>query len=219
MKQRYKTILLFGAPGVGKGTQGKILGHIPGFYHLACGDVFRSLDMTSPLGRKFLEHSSKGELVPDELTIEMWKQNIHAQTVLSIYKPSQDLLILDGIPRSLAQAKALEPYLEVLNVIHLVCRDVDAMVMRMRRRALKENRLDDADEKVIRRRFEVYERETAPVLGHYPESIVHEVDAVGSPASGLRKCESWIGATMSRMRCRIVAGDPTASTSCTIDVG
>ncbi|RLS46537.1 MAG: nucleoside monophosphate kinase, partial [Planctomycetota bacterium] len=52
---RYKTILLFGAPGVGKGTQGKILGHIPGFYHLACGDVFRSLDMTSDLGKKFLE--------------------------------------------------------------------------------------------------------------------------------------------------------------------
>ena len=187
MKQRYKTILLFGAPGVGKGTQGKILGHIPGFYHLACGDVFRSLDMTSPLGRKFLEHSSKGELVPDELTIEMWKQNIHAQTVLSIYKPSQDLLILDGIPRSLAQAKALEPYLEVLNVIHLVCRDVDAMVMRMRRRALKENRLDDADEKVIRRRFDVYQKETAPVLDYYPANIVHEVDAVGSPAVILQR--------------------------------
>ena len=185
--QRYKTILLFGAPGVGKGTQGKILGHVPGFYHLACGDVFRSLDMTSPLGRKFLEHSSKGELVPDELTIEMWKQNIHAQTVLSIYKPTQDLLVLDGIPRSLAQAKALAPYLEVLNVIHLVCRDVDAMVMRMRRRALKENRLDDADEKVIRRRFDVYQKETAPVLDYYPANIVHEVDAVGSPAVILQR--------------------------------
>ena len=54
MSDRYKTILLFGAPGAGKGTQGKILGQIPGFYHLACGDVFRSLDTTSDLGRKFL---------------------------------------------------------------------------------------------------------------------------------------------------------------------
>lgn len=185
--QRYKTILLFGAPGVGKGTQGKILGHIPGFYHLACGDVFRSLDMTSDLGRNFLEFSSRGELVPDELTIAMWKQNIHAQTVLSIYKPTQDLLVLDGIPRNLTQARALDPYLEVLNVIHLVCRDVDAMVMRMRRRALKENRLDDADEKVIRRRFDVYKKETAPVLEHYPQNIVHEVDAIGSPAVILQR--------------------------------
>jgi len=208
--QRYKTILLFGAPGVGKGTQGKIIGHIPGFYHLACGDVFRSLDMTSPLGRKFLEHSSKGELVPDELTIEMWKQNIHAQTVLSLYKPTQDLLVLDGIPRSLAQAKALEPYLEVLNVIHLVCRDVDAMVMRMRRRALKENRLDDADEKVIRRRFDVYQKETAPVLGYHPKSVVHEVDAVGSPAVILQRILDIVAPIQDAHFRNPLAGDPKA---------
>jgi len=208
--QRYKTILLFGAPGVGKGTQGKIIGHIPGFYHLACGDVFRSLDMTSPLGRKFLEHSSKGELVPDELTIQMWKQNIHAQTVLSIYKPSQDLLVLDGIPRSLAQAKALAPYLEVLNVIHLVCRDVDAMVMRMRRRALNENRLDDADEKVIRRRFDVYQKETAPVLGYYPKSVAHEVDAVGSPAVILQRILDIVAPIQDAHFRNPLAGDPKA---------
>jgi adenylate kinase len=207
---RYKTILLFGAPGVGKGTQGKILGHVPGFYHLACGDVFRSLDMTSPLGRKFLEFSSRGELVPDELTIEMWKQNIHAQTVLSIYKPAQDVLILDGIPRNVSQAKALEPYLEVLNVIHLVCRDVDAMVMRMRRRALKENRLDDADEKVIRRRFDVYQKETAPVLGYYPKSVVHEVDAVGSPAVILQRILDIVAPIQDAHFRNPLAGDPKA---------
>ena len=59
----------------------------------------RSLDTTSELGKSFLECSSKGELVPDELTIEMWRQNMHAQTVLSLYKPKVDLLVLDGIPR------------------------------------------------------------------------------------------------------------------------
>ena len=128
MSDRYKTILLFGAPGAGKGTQGKILGKIPGFFHLACGDVFRSLDTTSDLGQKFLQYSSKGELVPDELTVEMWRQNMHAQTVLSLYKPKVDLLVLDGIPRSLGQAKALEPYIDVLKIIHLVCPDLDAMV-------------------------------------------------------------------------------------------
>jgi adenylate kinase len=184
--RRYKTILLFGAPGAGKGTQGKILGKVPGFYHLACGDVFRSLDMASDLGKKFMEFSSRGELVPDELTIEMWRQNMHAQTVLSIYKPNVDLLVLDGIPRNVNQAKHLEQYLEVLTVLHLVCPDIEAMVTRMRRRALKENRIDDADEKVIRRRFEVYERETRPVLDFYPKSIVREVNAMGSPAEVLQ---------------------------------
>jgi adenylate kinase len=187
MADRYKCILLVGAPGAGKGTQGKILGHIPGFYHLACGDVFRSLDLTSPLGKKFMEYSSRGELVPDELTVEMWQQNMHAQTVLSLYKPAQDLLLLDGIPRTIAQAKALEKYLDVLLVLHLICPDEDEMVRRMRRRALKENRLDDADEKVIRRRFEVYRRETAPILSHYPASIIKEVPATGSPAMVLMK--------------------------------
>ncbi|MFO0827229.1 MAG: nucleoside monophosphate kinase [Phycisphaerales bacterium] len=183
---RFKTILLFGAPGAGKGTQGKILGRIPGFFHLACGDVFRSLDLTSALGKKFLEHSSRGELVPDDLTIEMWRQNIQAQTTLSFFKPAVDLLILDGIPRSVAQANAMSEYVDVLRVIHLVCRDRDEMVRRMRKRALKENRLDDADEKVIRRRFEVYDKETAPVLACYPANIIAEVDAMGSPAEVLQ---------------------------------
>jgi adenylate kinase len=182
MTERYKSVLLFGAPGVGKGTQGKILGKIPGFFHLACGDVFRSLDMTSDLGKQFLAYSSRGELVPDELTIEMWRQNMHAQTVLSLYKPKQDLLVLDGIPRNVAQAKALQKSLAVLKVIHLSCGDEEAMMLRMRRRALKENRLDDADDKVIRHRFEVYHRETHPVLEYYPPSTVVNIDAVGSPA-------------------------------------
>ncbi|MBU3727740.1 MAG: nucleoside monophosphate kinase [Phycisphaerales bacterium] len=186
MPHRYKTVLLFGAPGAGKGTQGKILGKIPGFFHLACGDVFRSLDMTSELGKQFLQYSSRGELVPDELTIEMWSQNMHAQTVLSLYKPKEDLLVLDGIPRNVAQAKALEKYINVLKVIHLVCPDEDAMVHRMRRRALKENRIDDADEKVIRRRFEVYRLETQPVLDHYPKALITEVSAIGSPAAVLQ---------------------------------
>ena len=185
MPDRFKTVLLFGAPGAGKGTQGKILGQIPGFFHLACGDVFRSLDTTSDLGSKFLDFSSRGELVPDEVTIEMWRQNMHAQTVLSLFKPKVDLLVLDGIPRSLGQAEALAPYLDVLSVIHLVCPDLDAMVQRMKKRAIKENRLDDADERVIRRRFEVYERETSPVLDHYPSELVTEVSAMGSPAEVL----------------------------------
>ncbi|MBM4106706.1 MAG: nucleoside monophosphate kinase [Phycisphaerae bacterium] len=186
MSNRFKTVLLFGMPGVGKGTQGKILGHIPGFFHLACGDVFRSLDVSSPLGQKVLAFSSRGELVPDELTIEMWQRNVQAQTALSYFKPHADLLILDGIPRNVPQAKAMEEHLDVLRVIHLVCADRDAMVHRMRRRALKENRLDDADEKVIRRRFEVYDRETKPVLAFYPAPIVSEIEAVGAPAEVLQ---------------------------------
>lgn len=186
MDRKYQTVLLFGAPGAGKGTQGKILGQIPGFYHLSCGDVFRNLDIHSELGRVFYEYSSKGELVPDDVTVKMWAENIHAQTVLGIYKPHDDLLVLDGIPRTLRQAQIMDEHVQVLAIVHLVCRDKDAMIKRLRRRALKENRADDAREDVIRNRWKVYEAETAPVLGHYPKKIVHEVDAIGSPASVLQ---------------------------------
>lgn len=69
---RYTCYLLFGSPGAGKGTQGKVLGTIPGFYRCACGDVFRALDLRTPLGHQFAEFSSKGLLVPDELTMQLW---------------------------------------------------------------------------------------------------------------------------------------------------
>jgi adenylate kinase len=187
MHSRYRTILLFGAPGAGKGTQGKILGQVPGFYHLSCGEVFRNLDTSSPLGRIFMEYSSKGLLVPDEPTIQMWSQNMHARTILGIYKPAVDLLVLDGIPRNLEQARLLEKHIKVLKIIHLVCPDKEKMIDRLRRRALKENRVDDAKEEVIRKRWEVYERETYPVLNYYPADLIAEVDAMGSPASVLAK--------------------------------
>jgi adenylate kinase len=180
--QRYQTILLFGAPGAGKGTQGKILGSIPGFFHLSCGEVFRTLDVHSDLGRVFMEFSSRGELVPDDVTVQMWQQNMVAQTVLSHYKPHQDLLVLDGIPRNANQARLLQKYLNVLAIVHLICKDKEKMIQRLRRRALKENRADDAREDVIRRRWDVYEKETFPVLEFYPASIIKTVDALGSPA-------------------------------------
>lgn len=183
---RYQCVLLFGAPGAGKGTQGAILGRIPGFFHLSCGEVFRSLDIHSPLGKIFYEYSSKGELVPDKVTVDMWVENVHAQTTLSLYKPHADLLVLDGIPRNPTQASLMDNHIDVLGVVHLVCRDKEAMIKRLRRRALKENRIDDAKEEVIRNRWRVYEQETYPVLDHYPDGIIHEVDAVGSPAAVLQ---------------------------------
>lgn len=184
--KRYNTILLFGAPGSGKGTQGKILGQVPGFYHQSCGDVFRTLNTKSDLGRIFVEYSSKGLLVPDDVTIRMWRENIKAQEILSLYKPDDDLLVLDGIPRNPNQAKIMDEYINVLEVVHLICSDEEKMFERLRKRALKENRVDDAREEVIRRRWKVYMDETKPVLAHYNPNIIKNVDALGSPASVLQ---------------------------------
>ena len=88
-----------GAPGSGKGTQGKVLGTIPRFFHCACGEVFRSLDLRTPLGQKFVEYSSKGLLVPDDLTVELWRTKIEAQVLEGEFKPDIDALVLETLWR------------------------------------------------------------------------------------------------------------------------
>jgi adenylate kinase len=177
---RYRTILLFGAPGSGKGTQGKILGSVPGFYHSACGDVFRSLDLQSEMGRIFWEYSSRGELVPDEFTVKLWKNYIKGMEMINNFHPETEILILDGIPRNSRQAELMDETLDVVKVIYLVCADMKKMVERLRRRALKENRFDDANDKVIQHRLEVYDRDTRPVLDHYSTERIVTVDATMS---------------------------------------
>ena len=148
---RYITFLLMGAPGSGKGTQGKVLGTVPRFFHCACGEVFRSLDLRTPIGQKFIDYSSKGLLVPDNLTVELWKTKIEAQVLEGEFKPDIDALVLDGIPRNVNQAKLMEELIDVKQVFHLSCPKREELVRRLRKRAIKDNRLDDANEEVIRR--------------------------------------------------------------------
>jgi adenylate kinase len=181
----YRTILLFGAPGAGKGTQGKILGTIPNFFHCACGDVFRSMKADSDVGRIFLEYSSRGELVPDQPTVDLWHHYIETCTKSSRFRPEADTLVLDGIPRNVSQAKMLESRLDVVAVFNLRCPNPDVLIQRLQGRALKENRLDDANLEVIRNRLQTYERESRPVLNFYDKSVVREVDAGQTPVQVL----------------------------------
>jgi adenylate kinase len=184
---RYQCVLLFGAPGSGKGTQGKIIGTIPGFFHTACGDIFRSLDLNSEMGRIFWEYSSRGQLVPDEFTVKLWKQYINGLEMINQFRPSSEILVLDGIPRNVEQAKLLEDTLDVRKIIHLQCADLAKMVERLRRRALKENRFDDANDEVIRKRLIVYDVETKPVLEYYPQNNIERIDATMSQISVLNE--------------------------------
>jgi adenylate kinase len=184
---RYRTVLIFGAPGSGKGTQGKILGKIPGFYHCACGDVFRSLDMSSELGAAFLEYSSRGELVPDEITVRLWNESIHKTVESGKFKPARDYLILDGIPRNVAQAILMEEYIEVKRIFHLSCPERDKLVARLKKRALRDNRLDDANEEVIRNRLSTYDAESKPMLQHFSDVRRHDIDASMTPLEVLHK--------------------------------
>lgn len=174
---KFRTFLLFGAPGSGKGTQGKILGSIPRFFHLACGDVFRSLDTRTPLGQAFLQYSSRGELVPDEITVQLWRARINDAVGAHVFKPDIDHLILDGIPRSAHQAGLMAEMIDVHRVFHLQVADRSQLVSRLKKRALKDNRLDDANEETIRRRLDTYEAETKAVLEYYGPDLITDVDA------------------------------------------
>ncbi len=182
---KYRTILLFGAPGAGKGTQGKILGTIPNFFHCACGDVFRNLTIESEIGRTFVKYSSRGELVPDEPTIQLWRNSIGAMTQTGRFRPEQDTLVLDGIPRNVHQADMLKDTLNVVSIFYLSCTKLDNLVQRIQRRAIKENRLDDASMDTIRQRLKTYEKETKPLLKFYGKRLVHRIDADQSQAKVL----------------------------------
>jgi adenylate kinase len=184
--KRYKTILLFGAPGSGKGTQGKILGSIPGFYHSSTGDIFRSIDLQSEVGRLFWEYAGKGQLVPDDVVIRVWKQFIKGMEFVNQFHPESQILVLDGLPRNANQARLLEDTIDVMKIIHLSS-DHKKMVERLKRRALKENRFDDANDAVIEKRLKVYESETRPILDFYSPELVYKVDAMESQIRVLTK--------------------------------
>jgi adenylate kinase len=179
---RFPTLLLFGAPGCGKGTQGHAIGMIPRFFHCACGEVFRSLDTRTELGQQFVNYSSRGELVPDEFTVKLWKAQIDNQVQSYKFKPDIDFLILDGIPRNIDQSKIMERHIDVVQVFHLSCPDRAELHRRLRKRALKDNRLDDANEEVIRKRLTTYENESKPMLDYYTADRVTEIDASQPPA-------------------------------------
>lgn len=174
---KYKSILLFGAPGSGKGTQGQFIAALPGFKHISTGDMFRALDPDSEMGKTARSYSSKGQLVPDEFTVNLWAQYTKGLEMTFQLKPATQFLLLDGIPRNVAQCKLMDDKIEVVKIVHLACRDMTKMVERLKKRAIKEKRADDADEKVIRNRLEVYAKETQPVLDYYPKDKVAEVDA------------------------------------------
>lgn len=183
---KYRALVLFGAPGSGKGTQGKILGAIPTMFHFSSGDAFRSLDPNSELGKTFKEYSTKGQLVPDELTIALCVDHINKVAKSGKFNIETDTLVLDGIPRSVNQAKALAETVEVKGVLNLECSTYEPLVQRMKKRALIEGRKDDADEKIIRERFATYDRQTKPLLDFYGPKLVHTIDALQTPIATLK---------------------------------
>jgi len=182
----FRAVLMFGPPGSGKGTQGKFLSAAGNHFHLSSGDLFRGLTPESPAGKLFHTYATRGHLVPDEATISIWRHYVDGLIATNRYFPHKQLLLLDGIPRTLAQAQIMEKHIKVVRIIVLETQDVGTLVERLKKRALVERRLDDADEGVLRTRMEVYQRDTAKLLDYYPQEVISRFSADLRPLEVLR---------------------------------
>ena len=171
-------IILFGPPGSGKGTQSANIVKKYSLVHLSTGDIFRfNIKNNTELGTLAQSFMSKGELVPDEVTIKMLQAEVEKHVGAKGF-------IFDGFPRTIAQAKALDSFLSGMNE-EAFCLELEVpeaeLKVRLKKRAETSGRADDAKPEVIENRIEVYRKETAPVASHYQKVNKHSsVNGLGS---------------------------------------
>src|SRR5947208_11608213 len=174
--RRYRTIILFGMPGSGKGTQGAVLGQLPGLVHISMGDIFRKTPRTGKFGREIEQYTSRGLMVPDDLTVRIFVRQLDILEMQELLMPEQHTLVLGGLPRSYAQAERLANFIDVIQIFHLEIDDMTRAMERLKARALSENRLDDMSDEVIHRKLRTYHEETFKTLSFYSGELIFDVD-------------------------------------------
>jgi adenylate kinase len=170
-------VVLLGPPGAGKGTQaGRIVDRFGGV-HIATGDILRAnAERGTELGRKASAYMDRGDLVPDEVIVDMVLERVG--------QADRGGFVLDGFPRTVAQARALDERLHELGwpLDAAVSFEIgeDALRERLAGRAEEQDRAEDEDEGAIRRRLELFVHETGPLLDHYDRGgLLVRVDAYG----------------------------------------
>ncbi|WP_026710340.1 adenylate kinase [Flavobacterium filum] len=174
-------IVLFGKPGAGKGTQAEFLKAKYNLTHLSTGDIFRfNIKNDTDLGKLAKTFMDKGDLVPDEVTIQMLQSEVDKN-------PDSAGFLFDGFPRTIAQAKALDTFLasknqEITATVALEADD-EILVQRLLERGKTSGRPDDQDEEKIRNRYQEYNEKTAPLMEYYKQQgKFHAVNGIGTIA-------------------------------------
>jgi len=172
-------VILFGPPGAGKGTQAVKVAERFGLVHLSTGDIFRAnIKGETELGLLAKSYIDKGQLVPDEVTINMLRGEVEKNKTAEGF-------IFDGFPRTIPQAEALDLLLKDYNssvdvVVSLEVTE-EELIARLKNRALTSGRTDDADENIIKNRIQVYKNETFPLKEYYTQrGIVKVVHGIGT---------------------------------------
>ncbi len=172
-------LILFGKPGAGKGTQAAFLKKRYDLVHISTGDLFRHhIQQKTALGTLAQSYMDQGDLVPDQVTINMLEQEV-------VQNPQAKGFIFDGFPRTTAQAQALDEFLNVQGMaisatLALEAAD-DLLVDRLLKRGETSGRTDDQDEAKIRNRFDEYNAKTAPLKAYYQaQNKFFIIDGVGA---------------------------------------
>ncbi|MFL5942304.1 MAG: adenylate kinase [Gaiellaceae bacterium] len=166
-------ILVLGPQGSGKGTQAKRIKAMYGIPHIATGDMIREIkDLPTDIGRELKAVYDRGDLVSDELMVRLIRDRLSRGDTLGGF-------VLDGFPRTMAQAEALDELLRKLErrldvVFDFQVPDRNELLQRLLKRAAEESRSDDTPE-AIQRRLELYDRETAPLVEYYRSTQVNVV--------------------------------------------
>jgi adenylate kinase len=170
-------IILMGPPGAGKGTQAKVIAGRLAVPAISTGDIFRAnVSQGTPLGLEAKRYMDAGDYVPDEVTNAMVRDRIAEADANAGF-------LLDGYPRTVAQVNELDTMLDegghAIDAVVVLTVDEDELVARLLNRAKVEGRADDTEE-VIRRRQEVYNEQTAPLIEVYSDrGVLVEVDGMG----------------------------------------
>ena len=172
-------LVLFGKPGAGKGTQAAFLKDKYNLVHISTGDIFRhNIKNETKLGKLAQSYMDKGDLVPDEVTIQMLQEEVEKN-------PNAEGFIFDGFPRTIAQAEALDAFLTSKGIrIHgtlALEADDEVLIKRLLERGKVSGRTDDQDEEKIRNRFTEYNEKTAPLIAFYQaQGKYHPINGIGT---------------------------------------